>query len=120
MAFESTVLSLNPDRQALLRTETALRENGFEVISVDAPLYARFEIEMGRCGIFMTCYMTPAGIYRDLAGLFRRQCPHSTIIFLAQTAGDASPDADIVISERDDPCSVVERVRGTISQTRAR
>jgi hypothetical protein len=119
MAFETTVLSLNPDRHALLSTETALRENGFAVISVDAPLYARFEIEMGRCGVFMTCYMTPAGIYRDLAGLFRRHCPQSAIIFLAQTAGDTSPKADIVISEHDDPNSVVERIRGIISQTRA-
>jgi hypothetical protein len=120
MAFETTVLSLNPDRQALRGIETALRENGFEVISVDAPLYARFEIEMGRCGVFMTCYMTPAGIYRDLAGLFRLQCPHSTIIFLAQTAGDTSSEADIVISEHDDPNSVVETIRGSISQTRTR
>jgi hypothetical protein len=119
MLFDKTVLSLNPDRKALLSTETALRENGFEVISVDAPLYARFEIEMGRCGVFMSCYMTPAGIYRDLAGLFRRRCPDSSIVFLTQTAGIPSPEADIVISEHDDPYMVVERIRGKISQSRA-
>ena len=33
---------------------TALRENGFEIISAATPLQARFEIEMGRCGIFLT------------------------------------------------------------------
>jgi hypothetical protein len=112
-------LSLNPDREALLSMEKALRQNGFEVASVDAPLYARFEIEMSRCGAFMTCYMTPAGIYRDLAALFRRNCPSGSIIFLAQSASDTSPEADIVISDGDEAHSVIEWLRGGKMQARA-
>jgi len=47
-AYENTVLSLNPDGRTLLSQESALRESGFEVISVSIPLQARSEIEMGR------------------------------------------------------------------------
>jgi hypothetical protein len=63
--------------------------------------------------------MTPAGIYRDLAGLFRRNCPGGSIVFLVQTAGDTSDEADIVIAEQDDPYSVVERIRRKTSQAKA-
>jgi hypothetical protein len=75
MAYENTILSLNPDGHTLLSKEVALRENGFEIISVASPLQARFEIEMGRCGIFLTSYITPVAIYHDLASLFRPSCP---------------------------------------------
>jgi len=59
MASENIVLSLNPDGQKLHGQEgqeSVLRENGFEIISAATPLQARFEIEMGRCGIFLTSY----------------------------------------------------------------
>jgi hypothetical protein len=111
MAHENTVLSLNPDRETLLRYETGLRESGFEVISVSAPLDARFEIEMGRCGIFLTSYLTSFPIFRDLTSLFRRSCPGSLIVFIAERPDDNIPDADILVSNRDEPRSVVERVR---------
>jgi hypothetical protein len=52
MAYENNVLSLNPNRQALLGLESAVRENGFEVISAYSPIEARFEIEMGDAGFF--------------------------------------------------------------------
>jgi hypothetical protein len=59
MAHENTVLSLNPDRRALLSHESALQKYGFEIVSVSSPLQARFEIEMGRCGVFIASYITP-------------------------------------------------------------
>jgi hypothetical protein len=118
MAYENTVLSLNPDRETLLRYETALRESGFEVISVSAPLDARFEIEMGRCGIFLTSYLTSLAIYRDLASLFRRSCPDGRIIFFMDRPHDNAPDADILVSDGDEPRSLVERIRSK-QQTKA-
>jgi hypothetical protein len=72
MAPDTTVLSLNPDGQKLMTQEPILRDNGFEIISVATPLPVRFEIETGRCGIFMTSYVTPRAIYCDLVNLFRR------------------------------------------------
>jgi hypothetical protein len=119
MSYETTVLSLNPDRKALLRMELALRDSGFKVISVGTPLYARFEIEMGTCGIFMICYVTPPIIHSNLAALFRRTCSDGLIVFLAQTAGDTSPEADIVISDNDDPQAAIERLRGGKAQSKA-
>ena len=91
MADENTVLSLNPDGQKLLRHEAALRESDFKVISVAAPLDARFEIEMGRCGVFLTSYLTPFAIYRDLE--------------------DNIAYADILLSGGDEPRSIIERIR---------
>ena len=111
MAYENTVLSLNPDRQSLLNHESALRENGYVVISVYSPLQARFEIEMGRCGIFLTSYITPFVIYQDLANLFRRSCPGGSVVYLAAHPADAAAGADLLLSEQDDPHSIVEKLR---------
>jgi hypothetical protein len=111
MAYENTILSLNPDRETLLRYETVLRESGFEVISVAAPLDARFEIEMGRCGIFLTSYLTSNAIYRDLASLFRRSCHDGLIVFFLDHPDGSISDADILVSDRDEPRSLVERIR---------
>jgi hypothetical protein len=72
MARENIVLSLNPDGQKLHGEESVLRENGFGIISAATPLRARFEIEVVTCGIFLTSYITPSAMYRDLANLFRR------------------------------------------------
>ena len=111
MAYENTVLSLNPDNQTLLGHESALRDNGFEIISVSSPLQARFEIEMGRCGLFLTSHITPRVILKDLASLFRRSCPNGLVIFVAQRLDDAIPDADILLSVGENPHSLVERLR---------
>jgi len=111
------VLSLNPDRRALLGYESALRQNGFEIISVDSPLGARFEIEMGRCGVFMPSYVTPLAIYRDLASLFRRYCPIGRVIFLVQRPHDRIPDANVLLLEGDEPNLLVRRLRDASSET---
>jgi len=111
MAHENTVLSLNPDGQKLLRHEAALRESDFKVISVAAPLDARFEIEMGRCGVFLTSYLTSFAIYRDLASLFRRSCSNGIIIFFVERPEDNIAYADILLSGGDEPRSIIERIR---------
>lgn len=106
MDYENTVLSLNPDGQTLCSQESALREIGFEVISVSTPIQARFEIEMGRCGIFLSSYITPLPIYRSLADLFRRSCPDGSVIFITHQPVDSGPEADVLLSQ-DEPQAIV-------------
>jgi hypothetical protein len=104
-------LSLNPDNQTLLGHESALRDNGFEIVSVSSPLQAHFEIEMDRCGLFLTSHITPPVILKDLTSLFRRSCPNGLLIFVAQRLDDAVPDADILLSDEESPHSLVQRLR---------
>jgi hypothetical protein len=111
MPYKTTVLSLNPDRQSLFGHESALRENGFAIISVCSPLQARFELEMGRCGVFLTSFITPLVIYQDLANLFKRSCPSGLVAYVAQHPEDAIPGADILLSGQDEPRSIVDRLR---------
>jgi hypothetical protein len=111
MAYEKTVLSLNPDGRGLLGYESALRETGFEVISVNSPLDAHFEIEMGRCGVFLTNYITPGVIFQDLASLFRRSCRGGLIAYVARQPDDAVPNTDILLLDREEPHSLIERLR---------
>ena len=107
MAYENTVLSLNPDGQTLRGQEAALRESGFEIICVSTPLQARFEIEMGRCGIFVSSYITPLPIYRSLADLFRRNCPDGLVIFVALRPEGSVPEADVLFFPHDEPQAIV-------------
>jgi hypothetical protein len=111
MAYENTVLSFNPDRQKLLTHEAALREGGFQIISVSAPVEARFEIEMGRCGVFLANYLAPIAIYRDLASIFRRSCPGGLVVYVAQRPDDNIPEVDILLSDEDEPRFIVKRIR---------
>jgi hypothetical protein len=111
MPRETTVLSLNPDRQSLLNHESALRESGFVVTSVYSPLQARFEIEMGRCGVFLTSDITPFVIYQDLANLFKRSCTGAVVAYVARQPDDAVPGADILLSDQDEPHTIVEKLR---------
>ena len=108
MTYEKTVLSLNPDGQTLRNQESALRESGFQVISVSSPLEARFEIEMGRCGIFLSSYITPVSIFRGLAELFRRSCPVGLVIFMRHQPDESVPEADVLLSSEDEPQAVVQ------------
>jgi hypothetical protein len=107
MPQENTVLSLNPDGQTLRSQESALRERGFDVISVPTPLQARFEIEMGRCGVFLSSYITPLPIYRSLADLFKSSCPDGLVIFVTHKPDDVVPEADVLILSKEEPQAIV-------------
>jgi len=115
MAYEKTVLSLNSDGHSLAKQEAALRRGGFTVISVSSAIQARFEIEMGRCGIFLTSYITPLAIYSDLASLFRRSCADGLIVFITKR-GDTIPDADLLLLNEEAPEAVVQRIRAEREQ----
>jgi hypothetical protein len=111
MDYENTVLSLNPDGEMLASHEAALRDGGFEVISVDTPLDARFEITMGRCGVFLASSITSFAICRDLTGLFRQSCPAGLVAFVTQSGDYDMIDADMFLSVHDDPQSLVQKIR---------
>ncbi len=89
------------------------------VISVSSPVQARYELEMGRCGIFLTCSITPPLIYRDLASLFRRNCPGGLIVFVAQDHDKSAHDADIVVPEQTEPAAIIAALRGNRQESRA-
>jgi hypothetical protein len=115
MAADDNVLSLNPDGQKLARQEVALRESGFRVVSVATPLQARFEIEMGRCGIFLTSDITPTAIYRDLADVFKRNCPQGLVVFLTNKK-ESVPAADVVVSAEDEPRAIVRLIQEKLAR----
>ena len=62
-----------------------------------------------RCGMFLTSYITPVAIYRDLASLFRQSCPAGLVVYVAQHPEDDIPDADILLSVQDEPRAVIQK-----------
>jgi hypothetical protein len=115
MELESTVLSLSFNIPKLEQREAALRASGFEVVSVASDLQARFEIEMGRCGVFLTCDQVPAAVNRELITLFRRYCLAGWVIFVATddtaSIGADHLDVDASVRQADDPDGIVESLR---------
>jgi hypothetical protein len=118
------ILSLSFDAEKLKRRDAALRERGFEVVSVFSHSQARHEIEMGSCGIFITCDVVPDVVNQDLMNLFKSYCPDGLIIsvlryeYSLQSPGDVKPD--IRIPESQDPEGVLEALgRATLRHKRA-
>ena len=110
------ILLLSFDFERLHRREVALRSNGWEVKSVYSPGQARFEIEMGTCGIFVTCRQVPDIVNQDLMNLFRRFCgKHGLIILVApdevSSRSAYEPQADIRVPESLDPEGIVQALR---------
>lgn len=117
MSREKTVLSLNADGRGLTAYESALREDRFEVISVRSPLEARFEIEMARCGILLINYITSLSIYRNLAELFRQYCQDGLIAYVARPTEDDLVDAEILMTENDEPRVLLEKLNEITGRT---
>jgi hypothetical protein len=76
-----TVLSFSLDLKTQREREAALRKGRFQVHSANTESQARFEIEMGRCGIFLICSRIAPLQAKELTGLFRRYCSDGRIIF---------------------------------------
>ena len=98
---KNTVLSLSPNQDALAMREATLRRGGLEVISVLSPIQARFEIEMGRCGVFVICYRVSKDHAEDLTRLFRKSCPEGRVIFVMPPGqmGEVPPGTDFAVPE---------------------
>jgi hypothetical protein len=76
MVNQNQALSVCPSRETLEGRETALREAGFGVVSVLTDTQARFEIEMGQCGVllmsvdvFQVISRTGTGIVAAIQGI---------------------------------------------------
>lgn len=95
------ILSFSPDRHALSRRESLLRSNGLEVISVSSAVQARYEIEMGRCGVLLMCFKTSGETARELTNLFRKYCPDGRIVFVTNQ-NEPPFFAEVVIPEREE------------------
>ena len=97
---KNTVLSLSPDRDSLQARESILRSNGLKVISVMSAIQARFEIEMGRCGVFLVCYRISPVEADELTRLFRKSCPEGRVVFVGKTRDEKPPAGiDFVVAE---------------------
>ena len=106
---ERTVLSFSSDRDKAGRRAEVLKQNGFDVRSVISPVQAQFEIEMGQCGIFVTCPIVSALITADLVGVFRRYCPDGIVVSI-KSGGRVKIEADITLDESDDPAKLPEAI----------
>jgi len=106
---KNTVLSLSPDQRALASREVALRSGGMKVVSVMNPIQARFEIEMGRCGVFLICYRISATDAGELTRLFRSYCPQGQIIFVTELPGDerVPAEANVTVPESSGPENIL-------------
>ena len=102
---QKTILSLSPSPDALRLREATLRGGGLNVFSVQFSSQARFEIEMGRCGVFLLGHRSSIQDADDLTSLFRKFCPEGWIIFIKDPANKARVprEADIVVSESSGP-----------------
>jgi hypothetical protein len=123
MAMPPKILSLSFDAEKLQRRESAMRAHGFEVKSVYGPGQARFEIEMGTCGIFVTCRQVPDIVNRDLIDLFRRYCPRDGLVVLITADAVSSktpyePKADILLSESQDPDGITPAIQAFLGNTK--
>jgi hypothetical protein len=109
---ENTVLSFSFDPDLLSQREAALRGAGFEVISVKTESQARFEIEMGRCGVLVICYTASAGTIQDLTKLFRRNCPTGSIVFVMNRTDESVPqEFDYTVPDSAGPEAILEVLR---------
>ena len=114
---ETTVLSFSNDPKHLREREAAIRNGGFGVISVSSGTAARFEIEMGRCGVLLICYTIPPPVSGELVGLFRQSCPGGLIVGVLK---EQSPtDADIVIPAADGPDAIVRALHTNLKLPKA-
>lgn len=124
MEIDSTVLSFSFSAEKLKQREDAIRASGFDVVSVASAGQARFEIEMGRCGFFLTCRLVPDIVNQDLMNLFRRYCPKDGMIILvggteASRIQAYEPPADVRIPESLDPAGIVEALRKRTQASKA-
>jgi hypothetical protein len=93
----NTVLSFSLHRTTLREREVALRKGEFQVHSANTETQARFEIEMGRCGIFLICSRAAPLQAKELTSLFRRYCPDGRIIFVMNELEIEQPLARICL-----------------------
>jgi hypothetical protein len=110
------VLSLSFSAEKLELREHALREQSFEVKSVLSPGQARYEIELGRYDIFVTCAAVPDIVNQDLMNLFKRSGGEDGLIILIEGDGVTSKTlyplpADVRIPKALDPHGIIQALQ---------
>jgi hypothetical protein len=112
---KDSVLSLSPSQEALRSREATLQNGGLKVTSVMSAVQARFEIEMGRCGVFLICYRLSSEQADELTKLFRKYCPEGRIIFVTKPAqkGEVPTETDFAIPESGGPEQILHLLKET-------
>jgi hypothetical protein len=108
---QNKILSVCPSRETLADRESALREGGFEVVSVWTDTQARFEIEMGQCGVLLMCFRLFPEQVQELSRLFRAYCPDGRVIFVMAEEHEPPIDADVVLRDMDGPRALLTALR---------
>jgi hypothetical protein len=81
-------------------------------MSVETEIQARFEIEMGRCGVLLVCFRTHPETTRELTDLFRRNCQDGRIIFVKNQSDASVPqEADFVVPESAGPEAIIRALQ---------
>jgi len=117
MAMEAAkVLSRSFSAEKLELRELALRAHRFDVKSVLSPGQARYEMEIGRYDIFLTCAAVPDIVNQDLMNLFRRSCGENGLIILIEGDGVTSKTlyplpADVRIPKALDPDGIIHALQ---------
>lgn len=91
------VLSFSAHQELLTSRGNALRHAGYEVFSTTSEINARYEIEMGQCGVLLLCHTIHEAVRRDLATLFSNNC-HGGIIAFVMHPSRQEPSHDTNLS----------------------
>jgi DNA-binding NtrC family response regulator len=112
---KNTVLSLSPNEDILKSREETLRKEGLNVISVMSPVQARFEIEMGRCGVFLICYRLSSEEAQELSRLFRTNCREGRIVFVTEQdqKKEVPTETNYAVPESGGPEAIVQILKET-------
>ena len=78
---------------------------------MESEIQARFEIEMGRCGVLLICFRARAATTQELTPLFRHSCPNGTIVFVMSPAYEVPKGVDYIVPESAEPDAIVEALR---------
>jgi hypothetical protein len=89
--MHDAILSVSPYQDFLDARRIALEASGFPVISVSNESAARFEIQMGRCGVLVLCHRLHQDVNHSLSQEFRKYCPDGIIVGIVGAEPDALP-----------------------------
>lgn len=108
---KNAVLSVSRDRGLLAQREVSLKNAGFQVISLESESQARFEIEMGRCGVLLICFRSLHQCASNLTHLFRKSCPDGMVILVVNRITNSIHVGDYMVLESAGPEAIVEILR---------
>jgi hypothetical protein len=108
----NVVVSVGKNRELLLLRDAVLKSAGFDVFTTENESEALARVSRGDCGVLLVCYSTPLPIKRQLALVFRKQCPEGRIIAIANQPVGKLEVADGLVFGIDGPEVLIDALRG--------